>query len=42
MLLVDDSGLEKAHPAAHELVCFHWDHSQPRHGKGLNFGRLLY
>lgn len=42
VLLVDDSVLEKAHTDANELICMHWDHSQQRYVKGLNFVSLLY
>lgn len=42
VLIVDDSVLEKAHTDANELICYHWDHSQQRHVKGLNFVSLLY
>ena len=42
VLIVDDSVLEKAHTDANELICTHWDHSQQRYVKGLNFVTLLY
>jgi hypothetical protein len=42
VLIVDDSVLEKAHTDANELICTHWDHSQQRYVKGLNFVSLLY
>jgi hypothetical protein len=42
VLIVDDSVLEKAHTDANELICTHWDHSQQRYIKGLNFVSLLY
>ncbi len=42
VLIVDDSILEKAHTDANELICTHWDHSQQRYVKGLNFVSLLY
>jgi len=42
VLVVDDSVLEKAHTDANELICTHWDHSQQRYVKGLNFVTLLY
>ncbi|GAA3985997.1 hypothetical protein GCM10022407_33570 [Hymenobacter antarcticus] len=42
VLVVDDSILEKAHTDANELICTHWDHSQQRYVKGLNFVSLLY
>jgi hypothetical protein len=42
VLIADDSALEKAHTDANELTCTHWDHSQQRYVKGLNFVSLLY
>ena len=42
VLIVDDSGLEKARTDANELICTHWDHSQQRYVKGLNFVSLRY
>ena len=42
VLIVDDSVLEKAHTDPNELICTHWDHSQQRYVKGLNFVSLLY
>jgi len=42
VLIVDDSVLEKAHTAANGLILTHWDHSQQRYVKGLNFVSLLY
>jgi len=42
VLIVDDSILEKAHTDANELICTHYDHSQQRFVKGLNFVTLLY
>ena len=42
VLIIDDSILEKAHTDANELICTHWDHSQQRYVKGLNFVSLLY
>ena len=42
VLIVDDSILEKAHTDPNALMCTHWDHSQGRFVKGLNFVSLLY
>ena len=42
VLIVDDSVLEKAHTDANAMICTHWDHSQGRYVKGLNFVTLLY
>ena len=42
VLIVDDSILEKAHTDPSALICTHWDHSQGRFVKGLNFVSLLY
>ena len=42
MLIIDDSVLEKAYTDANELICAHWNHSQQRYVKGLNFVSLRY
>ncbi len=42
VLIFDDSILEKAHTDPSALICTHWDHSQQRFVKGLNFVSLLY
>ena len=42
VLIVDDSVLEKAHTDVNELIRTHWDHSQQRYVKGLNFVSLLW
>ena len=42
VLIVDDSILEKVHTDPSALICTHWDHSQGRFVKGLNFVSLLY
>ena len=42
VLIVDDSILKKAHTDPSALICTHWDHSQGRFVKGLNFVSLLY
>ena len=42
VLIVDNSVLEKAHTDANAMICTHWDHSQGRYVKGLNFVTLLY
>jgi len=42
VLIVDDSILEKAHTDPSALISTHWDHSQQRFVKGLNFLSLLY
>jgi len=42
VLIVDDSILEKAHTDANAMIATHWDHSQGRFVKGLNFVSLLY
>jgi hypothetical protein len=42
VLIVDDSMLEKAHTDGSELICTHWDHSQQRFVKGLNFVSMRY
>ena len=42
VLTVDNSILEKPHTDPSALICTHWDHSQGRFVKGLNFVSLLY
>ena len=42
VLIGDDSVPEKAHSAANAMLCPHWDYSQGRHAKGLNFVPLFY
>jgi len=42
VLIVDDSILEKAHTDENAMICTHFDHSQGRYVKGLNFLSLLY
>ena len=42
VLIVDDSILKKAHTDDNELIYTHYDHSQQRFVKGLNFVTLLY
>ena len=42
VLIVDDSILGKACIDLSALICTHWDHSQGRFVRGLNFVSLLY
>ena len=42
VFIIDDSILEKTYTDAKELICTHWDHSQQRYMKDLNFVSLLY
>ena len=42
VLIVDDAILEKAHTDANAMITTHWDHSEGRFVKGLNFVSLLY
>lgn len=42
VLIVDDCILEKAHTDANAMITSHWDHSEGRFVKGLNFVSLLY
>ena len=37
VLIIDDSIAEKPYTDENELICWHWDHSQDRVVKGLNF-----
>jgi hypothetical protein len=42
VLMVDDSIEEKPSTDENEVICWHWDSSQQRHVKGINFLRALY
>jgi len=42
VLIVDDSLAEKPHTDESALITTHWDHSQKRYIKGVNFLTLLY
>ena len=42
VLIFDDTLEEKPYTDENDLVCWHWDHSQKRHVKGINFITALY
>jgi hypothetical protein len=42
VLIVDDSIEEKPYTDENELICWHWDNSQRRVVKGINFLTALY
>src|SRR5271157_4260027 len=42
VLIVDDSIAEKPYTDENEIVCWHYDHSQQRNVKGINFVTCLY
>jgi IS4 transposase len=42
VLVVDDSVEEKPYTDENELICWHYDPSKERMGKGINFVSLLY
>jgi hypothetical protein len=42
VLIIDDSIEEKPYTDENELICWHWDHCQQRHVKGINFLTALY
>ena len=42
LLIFDDSIEEKPYTDENELICWHWDHSQERHVKGINFLTAFY
>ena len=42
VLAIDDSIEEKAYTDENELICWHWDHSQERNVKGVNFLSAVY
>jgi hypothetical protein len=42
VLIFDDSIEEKPYTDENDLICWHWDHSQQRHVKGINFLTAFY
>lgn len=42
VLIIDDSIEEKPYSDENELICWHWDHSQERHVKGIQFLTAFY
>jgi hypothetical protein len=42
VLIFDDTIEEKPYTDENEIVCWHWDHSQNRNVKGINFITALY
>ena len=42
VLILDDSIEEKPYTDENDLICWHWDHSQNRHVKGINFLTAFY
>jgi hypothetical protein len=42
VLIVDDSIAEKPYTDENDIVCWHYDHSQQRNVKGINFVTCLY
>jgi hypothetical protein len=42
VLIVDDSIAEKPYTDENEIICWHYDHSQQRNVKGINFVTCLY
>jgi len=42
VLIVDDSISEKPYTDENEIICWHYDHSQDRSVKGINFVTCLY
>lgn len=42
LLILDDSNEEKPCTDENDLICWHWDHSQERHVKGINFFTAFY
>lgn len=42
MLIIDDSIAEKPYTDENEIICWHYDHSQDRSVKGINFVTCLY
>jgi len=42
VLILDDSIAEKPYTDENEIICWHYDHSQDRNVKGINFMTCLY
>jgi len=42
VLIFDDTLEEKPYTDENEIICWHWDHSQNRHVKGINLITALY
>jgi len=42
VMIIDDSIAEKPYTDENQITCWHWDHSQERSVKGLNFITCLY
>lgn len=42
VIIIDDSIAEKPYTDENEIICWHWDHSQDRSVKGINFMTCLY
>jgi hypothetical protein len=42
VLIIDDSIAEKPHTDENDIICWHYDHSQRRNVKGINFMTCLY
>jgi hypothetical protein len=42
VLIVDDSIAEKPYTDENDIICWHYDHSQQRNVKGINFVTCLY
>jgi len=42
VMIVDDSIAEKPYTDENDIICWHYDHSQPRTVKGINFVTCLY
>jgi hypothetical protein len=42
LLIIDDSIEEKPYTDENDLICWHWDHSQERAVKGINFLTAFY
>ena len=42
VLIIDESIAEKPYTDENEIICWHYDHSQDRRVKGINFVTCLY
>ena len=42
VMIIDDSIVEKPYTDENAIICWHYDHSQDRSVKGINFVTCLY
>ena len=42
IIKIDDTIEHKPHSKVNDIICYHWDHSNKRHVKGINIVNFLY